>query len=129
MDFLTLEKSLGGFQHMLVITDHFTRYAMAVPTRNQTARTTAEAFFNNFIDNFGLPKKIHSDQGANFEGKLIKELCNITGMKKSRTSPYHPSGNGMTEKFNRTLLDMLGTIEPAKKSDWKSYVSPIGSCV
>ena len=125
MDFLTLEKSLGGFQHMLVITDHFTRYAMAVPTRNQTARTTAEAFFNNFVVNFGLPKKIHSDQGANFEGKLIKELCNITGMTKSRTSPYHPAGNGMTEKFNRTLLDMLGTIEPSKKSDWKSYVSPI----
>ena len=125
MDFLTLEKSLGGFQHMLVITDHFTRYAMAVPTKNQTARTTAEAFFNNFVVNFGLPKKIHSDQGANFEGKLIKELCNITGMTKSRTTPYHPAGNGMTEKFNRTLLDMLGTIEPAKKSDWKSYVSPI----
>ena len=52
MDFLTLEKSLGGFQHMLVITDHFTRYAMAVPTKNQTARTTAEAFFNNFVVNF-----------------------------------------------------------------------------
>ena len=98
---------------------------MAVPTKNQTARTTAEAFFNNFVVNFGLPKKIHSDQGANFEGKLIKELCNITGMTKSRTTPYHPAGNRMTEKFNRTLLDMLGTIEPAKKSDWKSYVSPI----
>ena len=46
-------------------------------------------------------------------------------MTKSRTSPYHPAGNGMTEKFNRTLLDMLGTIEPSKKSDWKNYVSPI----
>ncbi len=125
MDFLTLERSIGGHQHVLVITDHFTRYAIAVPTRNMTAKTTAEAFFHNFIVHYGVPGKIHSDQGGNFEGQLIKELCILTGMKKSRTTPYHPMGNGMTEKFNRTLLDMLGTLDPQKKKDWKSHVGPL----
>lgn len=82
MDYLTLEASKGGHQHVLVITDHFTRFAMVIPTRNQLARTTAEALFNHSIVHYGIPDRIHSNQGANFESKVIKELCAITGMIK-----------------------------------------------
>jgi len=125
MDYLTLEPSKGGIGNVLVITDHFTRYAMAIPTRNQTAKTTAEAFFNNFVVHYGLPARIHTDQGANFESDLIKELCLLTGIKKSRTTVYHPMSNGMTERFNRTLMGMLGTLEPEQKQDWKKYIAPL----
>ena len=125
MDFLTLEPSKGGYHHILIITDHFTRFAQAIPTKNQTARTTAEALYHNFLTKYGFPTRIHSDQGANFDGKIIKELCNITGMRKSRTTPYHPMGNGMCERFNRTLMDMLGTLQPSQKSNWKAHVSPL----
>jgi len=89
MDFLTLEPSKGNYQHILVITDHFTRFAMAIPTRNQLARTVADAFNNNFILHYGIPEQIHSDQGANFESTIIKELCTIMGISKSRTTSYH----------------------------------------
>ena len=125
MDFLTLEPSKGGHQYVLVITDHFTRYALAIPTRNTTARTTAAMFFNHFVVHYGLPKKIHSDQGPNFESKITKELCEIMGVEKSRTTPYHPMGNGVCERFNRTLMAMLGTLEADQKRDWKSYLGPI----
>ena len=125
MDFLTLETSKGGYQHILVITDHFTRYAQAIPTKNMTAKTTAEVFFNNFVVHYGIPKRIHSDQGANFESRLLKELCNILGVEKSRTTSYHPMGNGMCERFNRTLLDMLGTLQPDQKKNWKQFVAPL----
>ena len=123
IDYLSLERSKGGYENILVITDHYTRYAQAIPTRNQTAQTTAKALFENFFLHYGFPARIHSDQGANFESKLIQSLCSLTGMRKTRTTPYHPMGNGMVERFNKTLLNMLGTLEESQKSDWKSYVS------
>jgi len=125
MDYLSLETSKGGYQNILVITDHFTKLATAIPTKNQTAKTTADALFNNFITFYGLPLRLHSDQGANFESQLIKELCMLTGIQKSRTTPYHPMGNGIVERFNRTLLNMLGTLEPTAKLDWKCAVAPL----
>lgn len=125
MDFLTLEPAKGGIQNILVITDHFTKFAVAVPTKNQTAKTTADALLNHFIIPYGLPRKIHSDQGTNFSSKLIQELCQLTGITKSRTTPYHPMGNGITERFNRTLISMLGTLAPEQKSNWKAYIGPL----
>ena len=125
IDFLSLERSKGGHEHILVVTDHFTRYAQAFPTRNQLAKTTAKILFENFVVHYGFPARIHSDQGRNFESSLIKELCSLAGVHKSWTTPYHPMGNGMVERFNQTLLKMLGTLEDHQKQDWKSYVAPL----
>ena len=105
VDFLSLERSKGGIENVLVITDHFSRYAQAFPTRNQTARTTARILIDQFIVHYGFPARLHSDQGQNFESKLIKELCDIAGVEKSRTTPYHAMGNGRlsasTKRFCR----------------------------
>ena len=125
MDFLSLEKSKGGIEDILVITDHFTRYSVAVPTRNQKAKTTAEALYKHFIIPYSFPERLHSDRGQNFESKVIKELCKMAGVKKSRTTPYHPMGNGGVERFNATLLKMLSSLTETEKSDWKSYVAPL----
>ena len=122
MDFLLLEMSACGYEHILVITDHFTRYAQAIPSRNKSAKTTDKILLNNFICHYGSPSSLHSDQGRNFESEVIKELCSIANIDKWRATPYHPMGNGMPERFNQTLLNMLGTLEDNQKSDWKTYV-------
>ena len=125
IDYLSLERSKGGYENILVITDHFSRYAQAIPTRNQTARTTARVLYENFFVHYGFPAKLHSDKGANFESKVIKKLCEITKIKKTRTTPYHPMGNGMVERFNKTLLGMLGTMTDKQKLNWKEHVSTL----
>ncbi len=125
VDFLSLEEFKGGIGNILVVTDHYTRYAQAFPTKNQTARTTAKVLWENYIMHYGFPSKIHSDQGRNFESGLIKHLCQLTGIEKSRTTPYHAMGNGACERFNRTLINMLRTLEPSQKSDWKAFIKPL----
>lgn len=122
IDFLMLERSRGGIENVLVVTDHFSRFAQAYPTKDQKARTVAKALWRNFFCRFGFPAKLHTDQGRNFESAIVKELCKITGITKSHTSPYHPQGNGTTERFNRTLMDMLGTLDPQEKSRWHEHV-------
>ena len=122
MDYLTLEPSKGNISNVLVITDHFTRFAVAVPTKNQTAKTTADVLYNEFIVKYGIPARLHSDQGATFESEIIKQLCDMMGIKKSRTTPYHASGNGMTERFNRTLISMIGTLDPEKRRNWRQFI-------
>uniref|UniRef100_A0A3B3DXT9 Gypsy retrotransposon integrase-like protein 1 n=1 Tax=Oryzias melastigma TaxID=30732 RepID=A0A3B3DXT9_ORYME len=124
MDFLTLEPDSSNTKDILVLTDHFTKFAIAFPTRNQKAKTVAKCLWDNFIVNFGIPEKLHSDQGPDFESRLIKELCEISGIQKMRTTPYHPQGNPV-ERFNRTLLSMLGTLENKKKAHWREYVKPL----
>ena len=99
-DFLKVDSAQNGTQYILVITDHFTRFAMAVPTRNMSAKTTAEALLT-FVRNFGIPKRLHADQGANFESKVIRALCQLLGVEKSRTAPFHPMGNGSCERMNQ----------------------------
>ena len=118
IDYLSLEMSKGRFEHILAITDHFTCYAMAVPTRKKTARTNDRVLFDNFFAHYGFPAILHSDKAQNFKSRVIKHLCKVAGIKKTRTTPYHPLGNGQTECFNQTLLRILGTLEPSKKSDW-----------
>ena len=121
MDYLSLEPSKGNIENVLVITDHFTRYALAYPSKTQTAQATARILWDNFICHYGFPEKLISDQGRNFESDLIKELCKIAGVQKLHTTPYHLQGNGQCERFNSTLCNMLGTLSE-EKSDWKSYL-------
>ena len=122
MDYLSLEPSKGNIENVLVITDHFTRYALAYPSKTQTAQATARILWDNFICHYGFPENFISDQGRNFESDLIRELCKIAGVKKVHTTPYHPQGNGQCERFNSTLCNMLGTLSEEEKSDWKSYL-------
>ncbi|CAB3988536.1 Retrovirus-related Pol poly from transposon 412 [Paramuricea clavata] len=74
IDIVHLEKSSGGYDYILVIVDHFSRYAQAYPTRNKVAVTMAEKLYNDYILRFGFPAKIHHDQGGEYENKLLKTL-------------------------------------------------------
>lgn len=122
IDFLSVEPDSKGIGNVLVVTDHFTRYAQAYPTKDQKALTVAKVLNEKFFVHYGLPTRIHSDQGRDFESQTIQEMLKLMGIRKSRTSPYHPQGDPQPEQFNRTLLSMLGTLSPEKRRRWSEQV-------
>ena len=107
--------------NVMVVTDHFTRFAQAYITKDQSAVESAGAVFTH-CNLFGIPARILTDQGKNFESKLMQELCKQMGVKKIRTSPGHPQCNGQAERFNRTLYQMIQKLEPHQKEEWDQWL-------
>ena len=95
-------------KNVLVMTDHFTRYALAKVTKDQTAKTVTKVFYECFIAVFGVPAKLLSNRGANFTSVLVEELCSAFGIQKCRTTAYHAQCNGQVECFHQMLFHMIG---------------------
>lgn len=109
LNFLNLEKSTGGYEYILIVLDHFTRFAQAYACRNKSANTAADKVFGDFVLKFGFPMKLHHDQGREYY-KLFVKLKECSGVKGSQTTLYHLHGNNHVEQFNQTLLAMLRTL-------------------
>uniref|UniRef100_H3ABA9 ribonuclease H n=1 Tax=Latimeria chalumnae TaxID=7897 RepID=H3ABA9_LATCH len=120
IDFLHLQ----GYEYILVVMDHYTRFAQTYTTTNKSAKTVADKIFNDFALKFGFPSKIHHDMGKEFENQLLAKLKEHSGVLGSHTTLYHPQGNGQVERFNRTLLAMLRTLDK-ETEDWKSSLAKV----
>ena len=109
-------------KNVLVMTNHFMRYALAVVTKDQMAKTVAKVFYERFIAIFEAPTKLLSDRGANFTSALVEELCSAFGIQKYRTTAYHTQCNGQVERFHQTLFHMIDKLSHDKKAQWEQHL-------
>ena len=126
IDFLTVGKEgTDKATNIMVITNHFPRYAQAFITPKQTAPVVAKTLWVQFLVHYGWLMKILNDQGKSFENNLVKELCSLAQVQKLCTTPYWPQTNGSCECFNYTLMSMLGTLPIHAKKNLPGWVSTL----
>lgn len=89
-DIAMLPPSSSGFRYILVVVDHFTKFINMYAMKDQTAATVSKHLFEDYVREHGLPDVLHTDQGRQFESTLVHQLCKQLGIKKTRSSPYHP---------------------------------------
>ena len=102
--------------------DLFTKYAVGEALQNMTAATVANAIIDEWIMTIGAPDVIHTDQGSNFDSQLMQDIYRIFMIEKTRTTPYHPQGDGQVERINRVIADTLSKYCVEKPQDWDVYL-------
>jgi len=131
MDLITIDILSGlpvasdGSKYLLVAVDAFTKWIEDYPLPDQESHTCMTALYNGFFSRFSLPRQLHSDQGRNFESSLVQELCGIAGVCKTRTTPFHPRSDGLTERANRTVLQMLRATTSQHPQEWPSKIPAV----
>ena len=109
-------------KYVLPIVDQFTRWVELFPIRNVEAVTVAKVFVNEFVSRYRLSRQILTDHGAQFESLLFKEICELLDIDKKRSTSFHPQTNGIQERFNRTIEDMLSKFVSTNQRDWDEYL-------
>ena len=109
-------------RYILVMSDLFTKYAVTVALQDMTAATVVNAIIDEWIMKFGAADVIHTDQGSNFNSENMQDICHIFMIEKTRTTPYHPQGNGQVERFNRVIADTLSKHCAEKPQEWDVYL-------
>ena len=130
IDFLSIEMTMEFDQppnmvNVLVFCAHFMKHIMAYVTLEQTAKTVAKFLWQGYISIFGALAKLLSDWEANFESNIVKELCELMGIQKVRTSPYHAQSNRQVEQAQQTLMHMIGKLSKDQKVDWPKHIQEL----
>lgn len=116
-----LVKSSMGHQYALVICDYATRYPEVYPLRSIQVKHIVRCLVD-LIARVGVPSEILTDQGTNFMAKLMKLLYKQLGIKGIRTTPFHPQTDGLVERFNGTLKNMLKKFVDESGRDWDKWL-------
>ena len=127
VDFTSIEETVPLKEdpvicNVLVLQDHFSKYIVAYVVEDQTACTAVETLRNGYFGLFGAPAYLVSDQGEAFTGHVIMHLCELYGVQKLRTSPYHAQTNGQVECMNQTIICMIGKLEEDRKACWSEHL-------
>ena len=115
----------NGNRFILVISDFFTKWPEAFALKDHKAETIAIKLVDDVICRHGLPRVVHTDQGRDFESNLIKQVCELLEIEKTRTTAYHPESDGLVERLNKTLIGMLRSCVYENQKNWDTLLPKI----
>ena len=114
----------GTKPYILIVVDEYSRFPFAFPCKDQSATTIMNCLSQLFVL-FGLPMCVHSDRGAGFMAKELKEYLTIRGVSTSNSTPYHPTGNSQVERTNKTVwktVQLMLTDRKLPQDAWQSVL-------
>ncbi|MCG8078588.1 MAG: DDE-type integrase/transposase/recombinase, partial [Candidatus Thiodiazotropha taylori] len=111
-----------GHRYLLVVSCYFTKWVDAIPLKTQEAKYVASKLVNRFISIFGVPLQLHTDLGSNFESKVFQEICKLLGIDKTRTTVRRPQSDGMVERLNRSIQNMISSYISDTQKDWDEHI-------
>ena len=117
IDFLSINTRAQAKCKILTCVDEFTKYTFGILVKSENAEKTAEALYRNIYTKFGIPEVVHSDQGATFVGKVLKELNNLLGIRNTITTTYRPQSKGSHERLNSTLISRIRALQPKENEE------------
>ena len=115
-----MPKGRGGCRFLLTAICMASKWPEAIPLRSVTAKAVAKGMVEIFAHT-GIPLRLLTDQGSQFLGSLVSQLCRNLGIEQLKTTPYHPEGNGVVERMHGTLGAML-TKASSQGLDWVDQV-------
>lgn len=118
VDVLKLPLTSSGNQYLVVFLDYLTKWVEAYPVPDQQAETIAHLLVENVVCRHGVPEELLAGRGANFLSDLILQMCSLLGVKKVNTSGYHPQTDGLVEKFNCTITNMISKSIEGSIVEW-----------
>ena len=116
-----------GSRFILVAQDNFTKFVEAYAIPDQTAETVANKLVMEFFSRYGLVLDLHSDQASNFQSELFRHMCCLLEINQTKTTSYRPCSNGMVERFNQTLVNMITTYVNKEQDNWDVYLPIVTS--
>ena len=112
-------------QYIVVMQDYFTKWVIAEALPDKSTMGVADVVYMRWIAQYGCPMQIHSDQGGEFTSHLIRELCAALRIEKTVTTAYRPQSDGMVERANRTIQNMLKAYVNANRDDWDDHLASV----
>ena len=129
IDLLQLPLSRQGSKYLLVCVDHFSRYVVLAPLKDKTAGAVAHALISNLFLVHGTPRVLLSDNGTEFRNALLTEICSQYNISQSFITAHHPASNGLVERANRKILEVLRPVVGSLLETWEDWLSHVASSI
>lgn len=122
LELVEVDTSRAGYRYILTMVDHLIQL---VPLRKKVAATVSTAIFEHWICLFGPPRVLQTDGGAEFQNRLLAEICHHLRTRTALTTAHHPQANGMIERTNRVVKDALAATAAESPQDWEQMVPQV----
>ncbi len=129
IDLLQLPRSIQGSIYVLVCADHFSRFTVLAPLPNESATTVAHAIVSYLTCPYTTPHVLLSDNGTEFKNQVLREICTRFNIQQTFITSHHPASNGLVERPNRKILEILRHLAGHLQETWEDWLSHVAASI